>query len=99
MYQLVFKVRHLDIFNGSLMYSLKTLLDLCQAEFSSTPKTINSNMAPGQHHDFHHLLWGNRMLDGMADLLGGSRAVVDKHKGGEDIGGQADDGDEVGCDP
>lgn len=33
------------------------------------------------------------------DLLGGSRAVVDKDEGGEDVGGQADDGDEVGGDP
>lgn len=36
---------------------------------------------------------------GMTNLLSSSRAVVDKHKGGEDIGGQADDGDEVGRDP
>lgn len=32
-------------------------------------------------------------------LFSGSRAVVDKHEGGEDIGGQADDGDKVGGDP
>lgn len=35
----------------------------------------------------------------MTHLLSGSRAVVHKHKGGEDIGGEADDGDEVGGDP
>lgn len=36
---------------------------------------------------------------GMTNLLSSSRAIVDKHKGGEDIGGQADDGYEVGRDP
>lgn len=35
----------------------------------------------------------------MTNLFSGGRAVVDEHKGGEDIGGQADDGDEVGSDP
>lgn len=35
----------------------------------------------------------------MTNLFGGSRAVVDEHESGEDVGGQADDGDEVGGDP
>ncbi len=35
----------------------------------------------------------------MTDLLGGSWAVVDEDEGGEDISGQADDGDEVGGNP
>lgn len=35
----------------------------------------------------------------MTNLFSGSWAVVDKHKGGEDIGGQADDGDEVWGNP
>lgn len=36
---------------------------------------------------------------GLKNLFSGSRAVVDEHEGGEDIGGQADDGDEVGGNP
>lgn len=35
----------------------------------------------------------------MTNLFSGSWAVVDEHKGGEDIGGQADDGDEVRGNP
>lgn len=35
----------------------------------------------------------------MTNLFSGSRTVVDEHEGGEDIGGQADDGDEVWGDP
>lgn len=35
----------------------------------------------------------------MTNLLSGSWAVVDEHKRGEDVGGQADDGDEIGSDP
>ena len=34
-----------------------------------------------------------------AYLLSGSGAVVDQHQCGEDVGGQADDGDEVGGHP
>lgn len=33
------------------------------------------------------------------NLFSGSWAVVDEHEGGEDIGGQANDGDEVGGNP
>ena len=32
-------------------------------------------------------------------LLSGSGAIVDQHQGGDDVDGQADDGDEVGSDP
>lgn len=46
-----------------------------------------------------HSMSSVRLLVASTDLLSRSRAVVDKHKGGEDIGGQADDGDEVRCDP
>lgn len=35
----------------------------------------------------------------MTNLFSGSWAIVDEHEGGEDIGGQADDGDEVGGNP
>lgn len=35
----------------------------------------------------------------VTNLLGGCRAVVDEHEGGEDVGSQAYDGDEVGGDP
>lgn len=35
----------------------------------------------------------------MTNLFSGSWAVVNEHKGGEDIGGQADDGDEVRGNP
>lgn len=33
------------------------------------------------------------------NLFSGRWAVVDQHEGGEDVGGQADDSDEVGCNP
>lgn len=33
------------------------------------------------------------------NLLGGGWTVVDEHQRGEDVGGQANDGDEVGGDP
>lgn len=33
------------------------------------------------------------------NLFSSSWAVVDEHEGGEDVGGQADDGDEVGGNP
>lgn len=32
-------------------------------------------------------------------LFSGSGAVIDEHERGEGVGGEADDGDEVGCDP
>lgn len=43
---------------------------------------------------FHYFPWCLK-----AHLFGGGGAVVDEHEGGEDVGGEADDGDEVWSDP
>ncbi len=56
---------------------------------------MNSNM----FNMLRHQDCSVKGLNVMTDLLSGSGAVVDEHKGCEDVSGQADDGDEVGGDP